>query len=143
LTLRENTERPETIEVGGNILVGTDFDLIQKNLTELLTNKEIYKKMAASKNPFGDGSTSIKVLQIIKDTYNSGKLKINSLSTINSIPTVRLIKLNSNELNITVQDYERKHNCVIEEIFDVNGESIFPRQDCILLFDYQIKVLFL
>ena len=59
LTVRENTERPETIEVGANVLVGTDVQMMV----------EMAKKMVSSKNkwenPFGDGKASERILDLI------------------------------------------------------------------------------
>lgn len=49
ITLRENTERPETIEVGANFLVGDDFNKI-KNAVDYFFNLKNYNW----KNPFGE-----------------------------------------------------------------------------------------
>lgn len=61
LTLRDNTERPETLEVGASVLVGHDK---QKILTE--TDKMI-KIPRNWPNPFGNGKSSEKIIQIIND----------------------------------------------------------------------------
>lgn len=59
LTLRDNTERPETIEVGANRLVGT-------NPTEILAGVEkSLEEGNGWNNPFGDGRASEKILSII------------------------------------------------------------------------------
>ena len=50
VTLRDNTERPETIAVGSNILVGSDSDNIVKGAHLIINNKKKWK------NPFGDGT---------------------------------------------------------------------------------------
>ena len=59
VTLRENTERPETIEVGGNILAGTNAEKI------LSCTKEILKIENNWKNPFGDGKSYMHILNSI------------------------------------------------------------------------------
>ncbi len=59
LTLRETTERPETIEVGASILVGTDIDKILLGAKEMLLNKKNWK------NPFGDGKSAQKIIDEI------------------------------------------------------------------------------
>jgi UDP-N-acetylglucosamine 2-epimerase (non-hydrolysing) len=51
VTLRENTERPETIEAGGNVLAGTNPEIIQKCAMQILTQKNDWI------NPFGKGDT--------------------------------------------------------------------------------------
>jgi UDP-N-acetylglucosamine 2-epimerase (non-hydrolysing) len=59
VTLRDNTERPETIEVGSNILAGTHPERILKGVKEMIS-KEI-----GWKNPFGDGTASQKTIAIL------------------------------------------------------------------------------
>lgn len=51
VTLREKTERPETVEVGGNIVVGTDNKKIVTETAKML------KKKINWRNPFGNGET--------------------------------------------------------------------------------------
>jgi len=82
VTLRYNTERPETISAGGNILAGTEEKEIKYNIESILNNKEIYEKMANAKNPYGDGNSSNKIYSIIKDTFDNNALKIKSSDTI-------------------------------------------------------------
>lgn len=59
ITLRENTERPETIDVGANILCGTDSKKILRAVNFFLKTKKDWK------NPFGKGDASKKILNII------------------------------------------------------------------------------
>ena len=71
LVLRDSTERPEAVEAGTVILVGTNKDLIKNNLLRLLDDKEFYKNMTSIKNPYGDGMASERIVnyfenQIIK-----------------------------------------------------------------------------
>jgi len=61
VTLRDNTERPETLEVGSNILAGTNPEKIVE-CAELMINKE-----GDWKNPFGDGKTGKKILKILRE----------------------------------------------------------------------------
>jgi len=59
ITLRDNTERPETIDVGANVLAGADPQKIL-NSTEIMINKK-----RNWKNPFGDGRSGKKIVDII------------------------------------------------------------------------------
>lgn len=63
LTLRNDTERPETIEVGSNILVGSDTEKILESANEILKNKNKWD------NPFGDGNSGEKIIRILQDLY--------------------------------------------------------------------------
>ncbi len=69
LVMREVTERQEGIEAGTAKLVGTNKEVILKEAFELLDNKEAYNKMAKAVNPYGEGTTSKQVLEIIKKSY--------------------------------------------------------------------------
>jgi UDP-N-acetylglucosamine 2-epimerase (non-hydrolysing) len=59
VTLRYNTERPETIEVGANILAGADPIEILKKTQLILNRKKLWK------NPFGDGEAGKKIIQTL------------------------------------------------------------------------------
>lgn len=65
LVLRDTTERPEGIKAGTLKLATTDENRIYTLLTELLQNKEEYNKMAKAANPYGDGTTSKQIADII------------------------------------------------------------------------------
>ena len=65
LVMRDVTERQEGVEAGTAKLVGTDFAKIVDSATELLTEKSSYEKMSNAVNPYGDGTTSKQILEII------------------------------------------------------------------------------
>ena len=59
VTLRETTERPETLRVGSNTLAGTSYSFI------LEASKNIIQKQRNWENPFGDGKGATKIVQFI------------------------------------------------------------------------------
>jgi UDP-N-acetylglucosamine 2-epimerase (non-hydrolysing) len=59
VTLRDNTERPETLEVGSNTLAGTNPDTILAETKRMLNKKRDWV------NPFGDGRAGERIVQII------------------------------------------------------------------------------
>ena len=65
LTMRENTERPETIDVGANVLVGTDPTRILEKARIMLENRSKWE------SPFGDGRTGQRIVQILRDEYQA------------------------------------------------------------------------
>lgn len=68
ITLRENTERPETVDVGANILVGRDYEKSKQAFAHFISHPETWK------NPFGNGTTSNQIIDILKsDFYDSQK----------------------------------------------------------------------
>ena len=71
LVLRETTERPEAVEAGTASLIGTQSEKILMSASHLLSNEADYQKMATAINPFGDGKASERILQIVKDHFQS------------------------------------------------------------------------
>ena len=65
MVLRDTTERPEGIEAGTLKLATTNEDRIYSLLTELIKDKDKYNKMAKASNPYGDGTTSRQIADII------------------------------------------------------------------------------
>jgi UDP-N-acetylglucosamine 2-epimerase (non-hydrolysing) len=70
LVMREVTERIEGIKAGTAKLVGVKKESIVKNSVKLLTDKNLYQKMAKKKNPYGDGESSQRIVKIISEIYD-------------------------------------------------------------------------
>lgn len=65
LVLREITERMEGVEAGTAILVGSNKEKIVAETSMLLTDDSYYSKISKASNPYGDGTTSEKIKEII------------------------------------------------------------------------------
>jgi UDP-N-acetylglucosamine 2-epimerase (non-hydrolysing) len=61
LVLREKTERPEGVEAGLALLVGTDEDKIFVEASRLLTDLAAYRSMSEGGNPYGDGHAAARI----------------------------------------------------------------------------------
>ncbi len=66
LVMRDTTERPEAIEAGTVKLVGTNQDLIVKEVSELLDDEAYYNTMSEAQNPYGDGKACERIVEEIK-----------------------------------------------------------------------------
>ena len=66
LVMRDITERPEAVNAGTVILVGTNKDLIVKETMDLLTNDKKYTTMSELHNPYGDGKACERIVEFIK-----------------------------------------------------------------------------
>jgi UDP-N-acetylglucosamine 2-epimerase (non-hydrolysing) len=62
LVMRDTTERPEAVNAGTAMIVGTNYEKIVMNVSELLNNTSLYKKIAEAHNPYGDGKASQKIV---------------------------------------------------------------------------------
>ena len=65
LVMRHTTERPEAVDAGTVILVGTDKDLIVSEALDLLNNNERYETMCKLHNPYGDGKACERIVEFI------------------------------------------------------------------------------
>ena len=70
LVMRDTTERPEAVDAGTVILVGTDKDKIVNETVDLLTNEKKYMQMSKLHNPYGDGNAAEKILNHILNLNN-------------------------------------------------------------------------
>ena len=66
LVLRDSTERPEGVEAGTLWPVGTDEETIVAAARTLLTDPQTYARMAQAKNPYGDGTASRQIADILE-----------------------------------------------------------------------------
>jgi UDP-N-acetylglucosamine 2-epimerase (non-hydrolysing) len=65
LVMRETTERPEGIAAGTARLVGTDPDRIVAEAERLLDDEAAYAAMARAHNPFGDGRSAGRIVELL------------------------------------------------------------------------------
>ncbi len=67
LVMRESTERPEAVQGGTVILVGTNKEMILYECNDLLKNEKRYKYMSSLSNPYGDGKASQRIADFMKN----------------------------------------------------------------------------
>jgi len=76
LVLRSVTERPDAVTFGTVKLVGLDEENIYQAAATLIQDSSEYRKMANAVNPYGDGKTSQRIVQIIKNYFKLSNEKI-------------------------------------------------------------------
>ena len=72
LVMRDTTERPEAVEAGTALLVGTDGDAILRETLRLFEDEAAYAKMANAVNPYGDGSAAARSVAAIAHMQGLG-----------------------------------------------------------------------
>ncbi|MDR2474855.1 MAG: UDP-N-acetylglucosamine 2-epimerase (non-hydrolyzing) [Bacteroidales bacterium] len=65
LVMRETTERPEAVDAGTVILVGTDRTKIVRETARLLNEPKYYESMTKIHNPYGDGKAVSRIIQLL------------------------------------------------------------------------------
>jgi len=73
LVLREKTERPEALQAGTAILVGTDPERIVRETRRLLDDPAAYTAMAKAVNPFGDGHAAERIVAALLRSHASAQ----------------------------------------------------------------------
>ena len=125
LTLRYNTERPETVTAGGNILVGADKDAILENANKILNDEEFAQKMKNAINPYGQGDSAKKTVDAIGEFYVNGLLDIEAPEDIMTSFDRKMTLIDE---DISVKEFEDKNNALIHMVFD--GEKMrFPTDE--------------
>ena len=66
LVMRDTTERPEALEAGTVKLVGTNYDRIVNEVSQLLDDAAYYDAMSRAVNPYGDGKACERIVNFIK-----------------------------------------------------------------------------
>ena len=67
LVLRKKTERPEGVRAGTARLVGTNKEDIIAETEKLLRSPGLYQQMARKNNPYGDGTASRKIINVLEN----------------------------------------------------------------------------
>ena len=125
LTLRYNTERPETVTSGGNILVGSDKDVILKYVNKILSDEEFRNRMKNAPNPYGQGDSAKLTVDAIQEYYEKGLLDIKAPEDIMSSFSRKMALIDE---DITVKEFETKNDALIHMAYD--GEEMrFPADD--------------
>lgn len=78
LVMRDTSERPEAINAGTVLLVGTDKNKIVSEVSRLINDRKHYSIMSQSINPYGDGYASERIVEVLKHmTINKHQVIIN------------------------------------------------------------------
>jgi UDP-N-acetylglucosamine 2-epimerase (non-hydrolysing) len=80
LVLRETTERPEGVEAGTVRIIGTATAAIVANASEILDCAKAHERMAQANNPYGDGRSSIRILDAMGTLHRHRRILAPNIS---------------------------------------------------------------
>lgn len=121
LTMRYSTERPETVRVGANLLVGTEPSIITKLVRRLSNDTEIRTKLRRIKNPLGDGTAGKTIANLATRSGSFGRPKTYMKD---GAPTFRLLLATRDR---KVNSLLSKHpNTSITIAYDSDGDPVLP-----------------
>ena len=105
VTLRYNTERPETVQSGINVLAGTEPESISKLTEDQIQNfEELSNNLKMKPNPFGDGNAGRRIAVTIKDAVETG-IKVEASDTRHD-PYIVYGLINSKQLRSIDDSFE-------------------------------------
>ncbi len=120
ITIRPNTERPETVESQINTLVRIDEKEIIQLLNQTLANDDLIKNFEEFGSPYGDGYASSKILNIIEERWANMEFKSPELYKHGS-KSFFLIDMKGDMERSVV---ENNFNCQVTMVYDEQGQPI-------------------
>ncbi|MFX0196710.1 MAG: non-hydrolyzing UDP-N-acetylglucosamine 2-epimerase [Candidatus Hodarchaeota archaeon] len=143
VTLRKNTERPETVEAGVNFLTGSDPDQIVNVVNYVLeNNKLIHQRLEGIKNPYGDGKAAEKILTAINYLGNRSLLEYESSCFLSEGSPTKQFKLIKIEKETSVANLQDETGGVISLLYDEEGNPIFPTLDTSIKANWTVRLTF-
>jgi len=126
ITLRYNTERPETVAAGGNILVGAEKMKIIDVINQITDDNEFYNRMKNAVNPYGDGKSSENILNAIINAFENDAFDIFAPEQIMGQYERELLKIKE---DISVAEYESMNPGSTVKIVFQGNKTMFPYSD--------------
>jgi UDP-N-acetylglucosamine 2-epimerase (non-hydrolysing) len=141
ITLRNNTERPETVLAGGNFLVGNNEERIEQQVKTILQDNDFEDRIKNMKNPFGDGSAGERIASICVEKCEK-KLSITSPNYMKGGSALyRIVEISERFQNITVAKFEKMfHEIQISLIYDDKGVPHLPKPKIIMKKGWKIRI---
>jgi len=90
LTMRRNTERPETVDAGGNFLVGLDAGLALGYVNRILNEPAFEEKMRSARNPYGE-KVGAKIAAMLLGSLENGISVVSSDFTKKPYPSMHIL----------------------------------------------------
>jgi len=120
ITIRPNTERPETVVCGINFLVETDSNMIVKKIRDILSRDNFEENFELFETPYGDGFAGKKILDLIEDNLDILDFESPRLFDYGS-KSFFLIEIEKTTQKSMV---EEKFHCQITMVYDERGQPI-------------------
>lgn len=120
VTIRPNTERPETVENGVNFLVPAKGEIISETVKQTLADVEIQQIFEKIENPYGEGDSSLKILDIIEQNWQNAAFN----QTLTYAKGAYSYSLISVQENIEKEEFEKQYKCKICVVYDSKGDPL-------------------
>ncbi len=142
ITLRENTERPETLQLGDSTLVGMDMEAILRMVNEFLREPPIPHRLFLEGNPLGDGRAGERIAAISVEEVREGFAPSHrTTSATGLVPREEVsfpVGIHGDRLSTVRALYPKS---LILAVIDPRGKRLIPYHDLPLGQDWQVVML--
>jgi len=142
LTVRNNTERPETVDVGANEIVGTEAARIVARTRQLMSDKQIRKNLRKISNPLGDGRSGQRIASILLELCAEG-LKVEPSTYLqDGSPIYRILRVPTKASGASIRSLKREYpNVLITQAYNAEGSPLFPYPETKLQANWLIQIV--
>ena len=149
ITLRRNTERPETVWLGGNILVGDDPRRIVEAYRYIAEHREeIVKRIRGVENPYGEGKAGERIANVLKRLAESPELLARYLYSRETEPDYRDSDYPTHAIvdgsvfeGMRIESVHQQYRGMyITLIYDERGRPLIPYSDTVIKKDWRLRV---
>ena len=135
ITIRPNTERPETVESQINFLVKVDENEIIQILNKTIEKRDFMKKFEEFGSPYGDGYASNIILNIVEERWDNMEFRSPELYNQGS----KSFFLMEMKEDMELSTVESNLHCKVTMVYDERGQPLlFPE---ILKKGYQVRII--
>ncbi len=122
--LRDNTERPELVEMGFGSIAGTNPSAIVSTVRDFLYRDGLKRKLEKLPNPFGDGRAAILIVEMLRRIWDLKNLKQESPRFRGGSPHYVSIKVSERIEGMTVSRLKEVTGYDVITLYDARGRSI-------------------
>jgi len=146
ITLRYNTERPETVQIGGNFLVGDDLKRIIETTNYVIENRDrIIAKIKSKENPYGDGKAGMRIAEIlrkiIEDEEEFKRYAYKEPDYRDVGHAIYALVDGSKFTRLKIGDiHEEYPGVIVTLVYDEKGDPIIPYPDRIIREGWKLRI---
>ncbi len=140
VVLRDSTERPEIIDEGIGVMAGADPLKIERGVSDFLYNSSLVERVKGAPNPFGDGTASIKISEILLNWLEEEKIALTPPKFNSGAPVYTSFIVNEELAGHTIKEAEGDLIKIVS-IYEKGGNFVRPDPDLTLESRQIIRVL--
>ncbi len=123
--LRNNTERPELIELGIGRIAGTNPASIISSVRDFVYSEKMRTKLEKLPNPYGDGTAAKVIVDVLRRIWDLRAIRHESPYFRGGSPHYIAFKVPENLVGITVARFQEMTGYEVVSIYNASGKAVF------------------